>query len=109
MNRTQEIIMQAALIKTFAVASNLARWPEFLPHGRIQPFCVANAVGRDRRNVVRQAGGHDPVAFSSTESIRRTAHYPYADVRKSLTRIVTSRPLQGLKTSRRGLPRPPLG
>jgi ribosome-associated toxin RatA of RatAB toxin-antitoxin module len=45
MNLTREIIIRAPLIKTFAVASNLPRWPEFLPHYRYNRFVSQTPSG----------------------------------------------------------------
>ena len=38
MKQTNEIIIQAPLNKIFTAASDLARWPEFLPHYRYNRF-----------------------------------------------------------------------
>jgi ribosome-associated toxin RatA of RatAB toxin-antitoxin module len=38
MKHTSEITIQAPLAKIFAAASDLARWPEFLPHYRYNRF-----------------------------------------------------------------------
>jgi ribosome-associated toxin RatA of RatAB toxin-antitoxin module len=57
MNLLNEMIIRAPLIKIFGVASNLSRWPEFLPHyrynrfisqtpsgGRVRMSCVSSRV-----------------------------------------------------------------
>jgi ribosome-associated toxin RatA of RatAB toxin-antitoxin module len=45
MNLTDEITIRAPLIKIFAVASNLPRWPEFLPHYRSNRFISQTLSG----------------------------------------------------------------
>ena len=45
MNLTDEITIRAPLIKIFAVASNLPRWPEFLPHYRYNRFLTQTPAG----------------------------------------------------------------
>ncbi|MBV9998343.1 MAG: hypothetical protein JO015_04425 [Verrucomicrobia bacterium] len=45
MKLTHEIIIRAPLVKTFAVASNLPRWPEFLPHYRYNRFVAQTPSG----------------------------------------------------------------
>jgi ribosome-associated toxin RatA of RatAB toxin-antitoxin module len=45
MNLSDEIIIRAPLIKIFAVASNLPRWPEFLPHYRYNRFISQTPSG----------------------------------------------------------------
>src|ERR1700688_3657420 len=45
MNLTDEITIRAPLIKVFAVASNLPRWPEFLPHYRSNRFISQTPSG----------------------------------------------------------------
>lgn len=45
MKLTHEIIVRAPLVKTFAVASNLPRWPEFLPHYRYNRFVSQTPSG----------------------------------------------------------------
>jgi ribosome-associated toxin RatA of RatAB toxin-antitoxin module len=45
MNLTDEITIRAPLIKVFAVASNLPRWPEFLPHYRYNRYISQTPSG----------------------------------------------------------------
>jgi ribosome-associated toxin RatA of RatAB toxin-antitoxin module len=45
MNLTDEITIRASLIKIFGVASNLPRWPEFLPHYRYNRFISQTPSG----------------------------------------------------------------
>ena len=45
MNLTDEITIRAPLVKAFAVASNLPRWPEFLPHHRYNRFVSQTPSG----------------------------------------------------------------
>jgi ribosome-associated toxin RatA of RatAB toxin-antitoxin module len=45
MNLTDEITIRAPLVKIFAVASNLPRWPEFLPHYRSNQFISQTPSG----------------------------------------------------------------
>jgi len=45
MNLTDEITIRAPLVKVFAVASNLPRWPEFLPHYRSNRFISQTPSG----------------------------------------------------------------
>jgi len=45
MNIHNEIIIKAPLIKIFGVASNLSRWPEFLPHYRNNRFISQTPSG----------------------------------------------------------------
>jgi ribosome-associated toxin RatA of RatAB toxin-antitoxin module len=45
MNLSDEITIRAPLIKAFAVASNLPRWPEFLPHYRSNRFISQTPSG----------------------------------------------------------------
>ena len=45
MNLTDEITIRAPLIKIFGVASNLPRWPEFLPHYRYNRFISQTPSG----------------------------------------------------------------
>jgi hypothetical protein len=45
MNLTDEITIRAPLIKIFGVASNLPRWPEFLPHYRYNRFILQTPSG----------------------------------------------------------------
>ena len=45
MKLTHEITIRAPLVKTFAVASNLPRWPEFLPHHRYNRFVSQTPSG----------------------------------------------------------------
>jgi ribosome-associated toxin RatA of RatAB toxin-antitoxin module len=45
MNLTDEITIRAPLIKIFGVASNLPRWPEFLPHYRYNRFITQTPSG----------------------------------------------------------------
>ena len=50
--RTSNVItIQAPLPRIFATASDLARWPDFLPHYRYNRFLSHDAVGRHRENV----------------------------------------------------------
>ncbi len=51
MNLTDEITIRASLIKIFGVASNLPRWPEFLPHYRYNRFISQTPSG----GIVRMA------------------------------------------------------
>ena len=45
MTLLDEIIIRAPLIKIFGVASNLLRWPEFLPHYRYNRFTSQTPSG----------------------------------------------------------------
>jgi ribosome-associated toxin RatA of RatAB toxin-antitoxin module len=45
MTLVDEIIIRAPVIKIFAVASNLPRWPEFLPHYRYNRFISQTPSG----------------------------------------------------------------
>jgi ribosome-associated toxin RatA of RatAB toxin-antitoxin module len=45
MNCTHEIYIRAPLFKIFAVASNLPRWPEFLPHYRYNRYILQTPSG----------------------------------------------------------------
>jgi hypothetical protein len=45
MNLTDEITIRAPLTKVFGVASNLPRWPEFLPHYRYNRFIAQTPSG----------------------------------------------------------------
>jgi len=45
MNILNEIIIMAPLLKIFGVASNLSRWPEFLPHYRYNRFISQTPSG----------------------------------------------------------------
>ena len=45
MNLTDEITIRAPFIKIFAVAANLPRWPEFLPHYRSNRFISQTPSG----------------------------------------------------------------
>ena len=45
MKLTYEITIRAPLVKTFAVASKLPRWPEFLPHYRYNRFVSQTPSG----------------------------------------------------------------
>jgi len=51
MNCIDEINVRAPLIKIFSVASNLPRWPEFLPHYRYNRFISQTPSG----GIVRMA------------------------------------------------------
>jgi ribosome-associated toxin RatA of RatAB toxin-antitoxin module len=45
MDRTNEITIRAPLNKIFAVAANLQRWPEFLPHYRYNRYISQTPSG----------------------------------------------------------------
>jgi ribosome-associated toxin RatA of RatAB toxin-antitoxin module len=45
MNLTDEITIRAPFVKIFAVAANLPRWPEFLPHYRSNRFLSQTPSG----------------------------------------------------------------
>jgi ribosome-associated toxin RatA of RatAB toxin-antitoxin module len=45
MNLTDEITIRAPFVKIFAVAANLPRWPEFLPHYRSNRFISQTPSG----------------------------------------------------------------
>jgi ribosome-associated toxin RatA of RatAB toxin-antitoxin module len=44
-NRSHEMMIRAPLVKIFAVASNLQRWPEFLPHWRYNRYLSQTPSG----------------------------------------------------------------
>ncbi len=52
MKQTNEIIIRAPLKKIFTAASDLSRWPEFLPHYRYNRFLSHTPSGGIVQDVV---------------------------------------------------------
>ena len=66
MNLTNDITIRAPLYKIFAVASNLPRWPEFLPHYRYNRYISQTPSG----GIVRMSCVHSRITITWTSEYR---------------------------------------